>query len=50
MIIMLLDLQLPVHLVPITTKGVNSNPAHDEVYSIQHFPPPIKKCLWTNRY
>ena len=35
-----LDLQLPVQLVPITTQGtkvVSSNPAHDEVYSIQHY-------------
>ena len=34
-IILLLDLQLPVQSVPITTKVVNSNPAHGEVYSIQ---------------
>jgi len=32
-----LDLQLPVQLVPITTKVVSSNPAHGEVYSIQHY-------------
>jgi hypothetical protein len=31
----LLDLQLPVQSVPITTKVVISNPVHDEVYSIQ---------------
>jgi hypothetical protein len=31
-----LDLQLHVQSVPITTKVVSSNPAHDEVYSIQH--------------
>ena len=31
-----LDLQLPMQSVPITTKVVNSNPAHGEVYSIQH--------------
>jgi len=30
-----LDLQLPVQSVPITTKIMSSNPAHDEVYSIQ---------------
>ena len=30
-----LDLQLPVQLVPITTKVVSLNPAHGEVYSIQ---------------
>ena len=32
-----LDLQLPVQSVPITTKVVSSNPAHSQVYSIQHF-------------
>ena len=32
-----LDLQLPVQSVPITTKVVSSNPAHGEVYSIQHY-------------
>ena len=31
-----LDLQLPVQSVSITTKVVSSNPAHGEVYSIQH--------------
>jgi hypothetical protein len=30
-------LQLPMPSVPITTKVVSSNPAHDEVYSIQHY-------------
>jgi hypothetical protein len=29
-------LQLPMLLVPITTKVVSSNPAHGGVYSIQH--------------
>ena len=33
----LLDFELPVQSVPITTKIVNSNPAHGEVYSIQHY-------------
>jgi hypothetical protein len=28
---------LPVQSVPITTKVVSSNPAHGEVYSLQHF-------------
>ena len=53
MIHMLLDLQLPMQLVIITTKVVNSNPANGAVYSKQHyvikfvsgfrrFPPPIK--------
>ena len=32
-----LDLQLPVQSVNITTKVVSSNPANDEVYSIQHY-------------
>ena len=32
-----LDLLLPVQLVPITTSVVSLNPAHDEVYSIQHY-------------
>jgi hypothetical protein len=31
-----LDLQVPVQLVPITTKVMSSNPVHGEVYSIQH--------------
>ena len=37
MITWLLDLQLPVQSMPITTKVVISNPVHDEVYSIQHY-------------
>jgi hypothetical protein len=32
-----LDLQRPVLSVPITAKVVSSNPAHGEVYSIQHY-------------
>jgi hypothetical protein len=36
-IVWLLNLQLPVQSVPITTKVVSSNPAHGEVYSIQHY-------------
>jgi hypothetical protein len=36
-IIWQLDLQLPVRSVPITTKVVSSNPAHSEMYSIQHY-------------
>ena len=36
MIVQLLDLQLPVQLMPITTKVVSLNPAHAEVYLIQH--------------
>ena len=37
LIVCLLDLQLPVQSVPITAKIVSSNPAHGEVYSIQHY-------------
>ena len=36
-IIWYLDLQLFVQSVPITTKFMNSNPFHSEVYSIQHY-------------
>ena len=32
-----LDLPLPMQSVPITTSVVSSNPAHGEVYSIQHY-------------
>jgi hypothetical protein len=32
-----MDLQLPVQSVLITTNVVNSNPAHGEMYSIQHY-------------
>ena len=32
-----LDLQLPMQSVPITTKVVSSNPINGEVYSIQHY-------------
>jgi hypothetical protein len=31
----IVDLQLPVQSVPITTKVVSSNPVHGEVHSIQ---------------
>ena len=33
----LLDLQLPIQSVPITTKVVSLNPVHGEVYLIQHY-------------
>jgi hypothetical protein len=36
-IVWYLDLQLPVQLVPITTKVVCSNPVYGEVYSIQQY-------------
>ena len=32
-----MDLQLPVQSVPITTNVVSLNPAHGEMYSIQHY-------------
>jgi hypothetical protein len=32
---MVVDLQLPVQSVPITTEVVSSSPIHDEVYSMQ---------------
>ena len=32
-----LQLHLPMQSVPITTKVVSLNPAHGEVYSIQHY-------------
>jgi len=34
---MVVDLQLPVQSVPITTKVVSLNPLHGEVYLIQHY-------------
>jgi hypothetical protein len=33
----MVDLQLYIQPVPITTKVVSSNPAHGEVYLIQHY-------------
>jgi hypothetical protein len=36
-IVWLLDLQLLMQSVPITTKVESLNPAHDEVYSIKHY-------------
>jgi len=33
----LLDLQLPMQSVSITTNVASSNPAHGEVYSMQHY-------------
>jgi hypothetical protein len=37
LIVWLLDLQLPVQLVSITTKVLSWNPVHGEVYSIQRY-------------
>ena len=34
---MVVDLQLPMQSVPITTKVVILNPAHGKVYLIQHY-------------
>jgi len=34
---MVVDLQLPMQSVSITSKVVSSNPVHAEVYSIQHY-------------
>ena len=36
MVVWLLDLQLPLQSVSITTKVVSSKPAHGEVHSIKH--------------
>jgi hypothetical protein len=36
-IVWLLDLQLPVKSMPTTTNVVSLNPAHSEVYLIQHY-------------
>ena len=37
MSVVVVDLQLPVQSVPITTKVMSSNPVHDDVYLIQHY-------------
>ena len=37
MVVWQLDLQLSVLLVPIPTNVVSLNPAHGEVYSIEHY-------------
>ena len=42
--VMIMDLQLPVQSVHITTKVVSLNPAHGKVYSIQHYV--VKVCHW----
>ena len=42
MIVWLLDLQLPVQLVPIPTEVVSSIPVHGEMYSLQHY---MIKCV-----
>jgi len=47
MIVWLLDLQLPVKSVPITTKAVSSNLIHGEVYLMQHY---VIKFVRFSRY
>ena len=42
----MLDSQLPVQSVPISTKVVSSNPVHYEVYSIQHYVIKFVSDLW----
>ena len=39
-------LQLPMQSVPITIKVVSSNPAHGEVYSLQHYVINFVRDLW----
>ena len=46
MIIWQLDLQVPMQSVPITTNAVSLNPAHIEVYSIQHYVLKFVSDLW----
>ena len=36
-IVWLLDLQLSVQSVPITTKDMSSNPVHGGLYSMKHY-------------
>jgi hypothetical protein len=50
MIVWYLDLQLLMQSVPIATNVVSSNPAHGEVYSMQHymimFVSDLQQILW----
>ena len=46
LIVWYLDLKLPMQSVPITSKVVTSNPAHVEMYSIQHFVIKFVSYLW----
>jgi hypothetical protein len=41
-----MDLHLPMQLAPIATEVVSSNPAHGEVYSIQHYVIKFVNDLW----
>jgi hypothetical protein len=45
-----IDLQLPLQSVPITTKVVSSNPVHGEMYSIQHYVKKLVSWLATGRW
>ena len=45
-VVFVMDLQLPIQSVPITIKVVSSNPAHGEVYSIQHYVIKFVGDLW----
>ena len=45
-IVWLLDLQLPMQSVPITTNVVSLNPTHGQVYSIQHNVKKFVSDLW----
>ena len=45
-IIWKVDLQLPVQSVPITINVVSFNPAHGEVYLIQHYVIKFVSDLW----
>ena len=41
-----MDLQVPMPSVPITTKVVNSNHVHGELYPIQHYVMKFVSDLW----
>ena len=43
---MVVDLQLPVQSVPITTEIVSSNPAHGEMYSMPYYVIKFPSDLW----
>jgi hypothetical protein len=45
-IVWYLDLQLPIQLLPNTTKVVSSNSTHGEMYSIQHYVIKFVSDLW----
>jgi len=47
---MVVDLQLPMQSVPITTNFVSLNPAHSEVHSIQHYVIKFVRLVVFSRY